>query len=89
MVPRIPVNQKELIAFCRRQGIRKLAFFGSVLREDFRPGSDVDVLVEFEPEVDRHLTCFRLARMQAVLERLQSIRSALSTCSVARSCDAP
>jgi len=35
--------------FCRRHDIRKLAFFGSIPREDFRPDSDVDVLVEFEP----------------------------------------
>jgi len=42
---------KEKIAdFCRRHHIRRLAFFGSVLREDFRPESDVDVLVDFEPQ---------------------------------------
>lgn len=35
--------------FCRRHHIRKLSLFGSVLRDDFRPDSDVDVLVEFEP----------------------------------------
>ena len=35
--------------FCRRHHIRRLAFFGSILRDDFRPDSDVDVLVEFEP----------------------------------------
>jgi hypothetical protein len=41
---------KEMIAdFCKRHHIRKLALFGSVLREEFRPDSDVDVLVEFEP----------------------------------------
>jgi len=41
---------REIIAeFCKRHHIRKLALFGSVLREDFRPDSDVDVLVEFEP----------------------------------------
>ena len=41
---------KDKIAdFCRRHHICKLAVFGSVLREDFRPDSDVDVLVEFEP----------------------------------------
>ena len=41
---------KEKIAkFCRRHHIRKLAVFGSALREDFRPDSDLDVLVEFEP----------------------------------------
>ncbi len=46
----IQINDDEIVAFCRRHHIRKLAFFGSVLREDFRPDSDVDVLVEFEPE---------------------------------------
>ena len=40
---------EELADFCRRNQIRKLALFGSVLRADFRPDSDVDVLVEFEP----------------------------------------
>jgi uncharacterized protein len=35
--------------FCRRHRIRKLSLFGSVLRDDFRPDSDIDVLVEFEP----------------------------------------
>ena len=46
---RIRVPRKKLAAFCRRNHIRKLAFFGSVLRDDFGPESDVDVLVEFEP----------------------------------------
>jgi predicted nucleotidyltransferase len=45
----IQVTNKELAAFCRRHRIRRLAFFGSVLRDDFTPDSDVDVLVEFEP----------------------------------------
>lgn len=40
---------EALAAFCRRHRVRRLALFGSVLREDFRPDSDVDVLVEFEP----------------------------------------
>ena len=41
---------REVIAeFCRRHRIRRLALFGSILREDFGPESDVDVLVEFEP----------------------------------------
>lgn len=43
------IPKTRLEEFCRRHHIRKLAFFGSVLRPDFRPGSDVDVLVEFEP----------------------------------------
>jgi predicted nucleotidyltransferase len=45
----IDIPTEKLTAFCRRHHIRKLAFFGSVLREDFGPASDVDVLVEFEP----------------------------------------
>ena len=44
----IPVPHEVIAEFCRRHGIRRLAFFGSVLRDDFTPESDVDVLVEFE-----------------------------------------
>lgn len=40
--------ESDVAAFCRRHHIRRLALFGSVLREDFGPDSDVDVLVEFE-----------------------------------------
>ncbi len=47
--PKIQIPKKEIIEFCRRHYIRRLALFGSVLRDDFRPASDVDVLVEFEP----------------------------------------
>ena len=46
---RIPVPAEAIGEFCRRHHIRRLAFFGSVVRADFRPDSDVDVLVEFEP----------------------------------------
>ncbi len=46
---RLTVPHEAIADFCRRNGIRKLALFGSVLRDDFRPDSDVDVLVEFEP----------------------------------------
>ena len=46
---RIVVQQKRLFDFCRRNHIRKLSLFGSALRSDFGPESDVDVLVEFEP----------------------------------------
>jgi len=43
------IDRAKLADFCRRHHIRLLALFGSVLREDFGPESDVDVLVEFEP----------------------------------------
>lgn len=43
----IPIPHEEIAAFCRKWGIKRLAFFGSVVRDDFGPESDVDVLVEF------------------------------------------
>lgn len=45
----IESDRWRLAEFCRRNHVRRLALFGSVLRDDFRPDSDVDVLVEFEP----------------------------------------
>jgi len=45
----IPLPEEVIAAFCRRHHIRRLSLFGSVLRDDFRPDSDIDVLVEFEP----------------------------------------
>lgn len=46
---RIEIPRDRVAGFCRRHHIRKLALFGSVLRDDFQPSSDVDVLVEFAP----------------------------------------
>lgn len=48
--PRIKIPLREIEDFCRRWKIKEFAFFGSVLREDFRPDSDIDVLVTFEPD---------------------------------------
>ena len=64
----IKITQAEIAAFCRRYHIRKLALFGSVLRDDFRPDSDVDVLVEFEPGHVPGL--IRLAGMELDLSEL-------------------
>jgi hypothetical protein len=50
MVFPIAIPQDRVRAFCLRHHIRRLALFGSVLRDDFSPGSDVDVLVEFDPD---------------------------------------
>ena len=50
MSSKIALNKDRLADLCRRNHIRRLAFFGSVLRDDFRPESDVDVLVEFEKD---------------------------------------
>jgi predicted nucleotidyltransferase len=49
MTARITPDKRKLAAYCRKHKIARLAFFGSVLRKDFRPDSDLDVLVEFEP----------------------------------------
>ncbi|MBM3475748.1 MAG: nucleotidyltransferase [Armatimonadetes bacterium] len=49
MAPRIDVNRDAVASFCRENHIRWLALFGSVLRDDFGPESDVDVVVDFEP----------------------------------------
>ena len=46
---RVPIAQEELAALCKANGIRKLAIFGSALREDFNSESDIDFLAEFEP----------------------------------------
>ena len=50
----------KIADFCRRHRIRKLSLFGSVLRNDFRPDSDIDVLVEFEPEARTGLAFFAM-----------------------------
>ena len=47
----IAIPAEELAAFCRAKGIKKLSLFGSILRDDFTPESDIDVLVEFEEGV--------------------------------------
>ena len=49
MTVQIAIPTEKIAEFCRRRRIRRLALFGSVLRNDFEPRSDVDVLVEFEP----------------------------------------
>src|SRR5438552_9260798 len=46
----IPISHEQVADFCRRWRIRRLSFFGSVVRDDFGSDSDVDVLVEFRPE---------------------------------------
>ena len=50
MNPGIKIRKEQIAEFCRRNHIRRLAGFGSALRADFHPDSDIDILVEFEPE---------------------------------------
>ena len=70
MRTRIHIDRDALAAFCRRHHVRRLAFFGSVLRDDFTPSSDVDVLVEFEPAHVPGLAFFSMeAELSALLGR--------------------
>ena len=52
MRAKININPERIADFCHRHHIRKLALFGSVLRDDFRLDSDVDLLVTFRPKAD-------------------------------------
>jgi len=58
----IQVDQEAIAEFCRKHHITKLAFFGSVLRDDFNENSDIDVLVEFDP--DSSPTLFDIIEME-------------------------
>jgi len=62
MSARIDIPKDKIAEFCRRNRIHRLAFFGSVLRDDFKPESDVDVLVEFEPGTRVGLRFFGMER---------------------------
>ncbi len=52
---RIDISEDRLAEFCREWKVKELALFGSILREDFGPDSDIDVLVTFQPEATRSL----------------------------------
>ncbi len=64
----ISIPDWEIAELCRRYHVRSLALFGSALRADFRANSDVDLLVEFEP--DAHVGLLLLSRMQRELAEL-------------------
>lgn len=69
---------RELLAeFCQRHRIQKLSFFGSILRDDFTTESDVDVLVEFEP--DARVGLIRLAGLELELSELLGRKVDLNT----------
>jgi predicted nucleotidyltransferase len=63
----LDIPQEEIAAFCRRHHIRRLALFGSVLRGDLQPDSDIDVLVEFDPE---HIPGLAFFSMQQELSHI-------------------
>ncbi len=64
----VETNAEKIVEICRRHGVKKLAVFGSALREDFRADSDVDLLVEFLP--DNRMGLFEFIEMQMELEDL-------------------
>jgi predicted nucleotidyltransferase len=74
---KIEIPREQIAQFCRRNRIRKLAFFGSVLREDFGPESDVDVLVEFDPGA--RVGLITLAGMEIELSRLLGRKAEIHT----------
>jgi uncharacterized protein len=67
----ISVPRDRIAEFCRRHHIGRLSLFGSVLRDDFRPDSDVDVLVEFEP--GRAVGFFTLFDMEDELAQILGV----------------
>ena len=70
--PHIPIPREPIAAFCQRHHLCKLSLFGSVLRDDFRPDSDVDVLVECEPG---HVPgFFGVYDMDVVMTRLEPLQ---------------
>jgi len=66
--PKLPIPEKKIRTFCRRWKVTEFALFGSILREDFRPESDVDVLVSFA--ADAPWSLWDLAEMQQELEAI-------------------
>lgn len=68
MNPVIPIPESELTQFCQRYRVKRLSLFGSALRKDFNPQSDVDLLVEFE--LDAAVGFLTLSRMARELSEL-------------------
>jgi hypothetical protein len=66
--PKITIPKKKIGEFCDRWKVVEFSLFGSILREDFRPGSDVDVLVTFSP--DAKVSLFDMVDMQDELKTI-------------------
>lgn len=64
----IDLPKEQIEQFCQRHYIRKLSLFGSVLRDDFRPDSDIDFLVEFEP--GKTPSFFKIVSMEMELSEM-------------------
>ncbi len=72
MNARIDIPKEEIAEFCERNRIRRLVLFGSVIRDDFTTDSDVDVLVEFEP--DAGVGLFKLYDMEQELCKILNVK---------------
>lgn len=77
MSARIDISKEEIASFCQRNHIRRMALFGSVLRDDFTPESDVDVLVDFEP--DARIGYIGLAGLEIELDKILGRKVELHT----------
>ena len=77
MSARIDIPKEKIAAFCQRNHIRRMALFGSVLRDDFTPESDVDVLVDFEP--DARIGYIGLAGLEIELDKILGRKADLHT----------
>ena len=73
---KIQLDRQKITDFCKRHHIKRFALFGSVLRDDFQPDSDVDVLVEFDPE---HVPGWEFFSMQDELSDILKRKVDLNT----------
>jgi predicted nucleotidyltransferase len=73
---RVTLPEKELKAFCQKHHIKKMSLFGSALRDDYGPDSDLDVLVEFE---EGHVPGLKFFSMQDELSRILKCKVDLNT----------
>jgi len=73
----IKIQKDQIAAYCQRNQVRRLSLFGSVLREDFGPDSDVDVLVEFEPGT--RIGLIRLSGLEIELSNIVGRKVDLNT----------
>ncbi len=77
MPANLALPRDKIKDFCLKHKIRRLSLFGSVLREDFRPDSDIDVLVEFEP--DARVGLIRMAGMEMELMQIMGRKVDMNT----------
>jgi predicted nucleotidyltransferase len=67
---RLSATPEQLVTFCQQHHILEFSLFGSILRNDFRPDSDIDILIVFDPDARMHLSLMDLVGMEYQLEDL-------------------